>query len=133
LHQDPYLKTEKLKRKPIPIPIRETTRKRGPFNKAEKLEPELETNSQPVHSNHIHNVLRCRLSHDPTFGMYQDKTDGSFKIGRSSFKYNDKHVSVDGKKYKGTQGLWELLTKSKPDKNAVTFQDKQTYKQILLV
>ena len=39
---------------------------------------------------------------------------------------------VDGRKYKATQGLWELLTKSKPDKNVVTFQDKQTYKQILL-
>jgi hypothetical protein len=30
LHQDPYLKTEKLKREPIPIPIIETTRKREP-------------------------------------------------------------------------------------------------------
>jgi len=39
-------------------------------------------------------------------------------------------VFVDGKKYKATQGLWELLTKSKPDKNVVTFQDR--HKQILL-
>jgi len=64
--------------------------------------------------------------------VYQDDADGSFKIGRSSFKYNDKHVFVDGRKYKVTQGLWELLTKSKPDKNAVTIQDRQAYKQILL-
>ena len=95
-----------------------------PFIKAEKSE--LETNSQPLHSTYIHNVLRRRLSYDPTFGVYQNDTDGSFKIGSSSFKYNDKHVFVDGKKYKATQGLWELLTTSKPDKNAVTFQDKQT-------
>jgi hypothetical protein len=128
LHQDPYLKHEKLKREPIPIPIIETTRKRGPF----KLEHELETNSQPVHSNYIHNVLRRRLSHDPTFGVYQNETDGSFKIGRSSFKCNHKHVFVDGKTYKATQCLWELLTKSKPDKNALAFQDKQTYKQTIL-
>jgi len=121
LHQDPYLKTEKLKREPIPIPIIETTRKSGPFNKAEKLEPELETNFQPVHSKYIHNVLRHRLSHDPTIGVYKDNSDGSFKIGRSSFKYNDKHVFVVAKNYKATQGPWELLTKSKPDKNAVTF------------
>jgi hypothetical protein len=47
LHQDPYLKTEKLKREPIPIPIIETTRKSEPFMKEEKLESELETNSQP--------------------------------------------------------------------------------------
>jgi len=63
--------------------------------------------------------------------VYQDDTDGSFKRGRSSFKYNDKHVFVDGRKYKATEGLWELLTKAKPDKNAVTIQDKQAYKQIL--
>jgi hypothetical protein len=62
--------------------------------------------------------------------VYQDETDGSFKIRSSSFKYTDKHVFVDGRKYKATQGLWEL--QSKPDKNAVTFQDKQAYKQILL-
>jgi len=85
-----------------------------------------------VHSNYIHNVLRSRLSHDPAFGVYQDEGNGSFKIGRSSFKYNDKHVFVDSKKYKATQGLWELLTKSKPDKNAVNFPDNETYKQILL-
>jgi len=35
LHQDPYLKTEKLKMEPITIPIIETTRKSGPFIKAE--------------------------------------------------------------------------------------------------
>jgi len=85
-----------------------------------------------MHSEYIQNVLRRKVSHDPTFGVYQDDTDGSFKIGRSSFKYYYKHVFVDGRKCKATQGQWELLTKSKPDKNAVTIQDKQAYKQILL-
>ena len=61
--------------------------------------------------------------------MDQDDTDGSFKIGRSSFKYNNKNVFVDGRKYKATQGLCELLIKSRPDKNVVTFQDKQAYKK----
>jgi len=112
------LKTEKLKRDPIPIPIIETTRKSGPF----KLESELETNSQPVHSKYIHNVLRRTMSHDPTLGVYQNETDGSFKIGSSSFKCTDKHVFVDGRKYKATQGLWELLTKSKPDKTRLLFK-----------
>ena len=39
---------------------------------------------------------------------------------------------VGGKKYKATQGLWELVTHSRPDKHLVTHQDIQTYKQILL-
>jgi len=78
------------------------------------------------------NVLKSKGSHDQTFGVYQDDKNSSFKRGRSSFKNNNKHVFEDGKKYTSTQILWELLAKSKPDKNVVTFQDRQAYKQILL-
>jgi len=39
---------------------------------------------------------------------------------------------VDGKKYKATKGLWELLPKSQPDKNLVTLRYRQAYKQILI-
>jgi hypothetical protein len=48
--------------------------------------------------------------------VYEDDTDVSFKIGRTSFKYNDKNLFVDGKKNQATPGLWELLSRSKPDK-----------------
>ena len=143
MHQDLYLKTEKQKREPIRIPIIETgstkhsiktkrTRKRiiglVPLF---KTETESETDASPSHSKYIHNVLTRKVSHDPTFGIYQGYTDGSFKIGRSSLKYNNKHVFVDGKRFKATQGLWELLTQSRPDKNVVTHQDRQAYKLIL--
>jgi hypothetical protein len=66
--------------------------------------------------------------YDPTVALYQDDNDGSFKSGCSRFKYKNKNVFVDGRKYKATQGLWELLTISWPDKNMVTFQDKEAYK-----
>jgi len=39
---------------------------------------------------------------------------------------------VDGKNYKATPGLWELLTKPKLYRRLVSVQDKQAYKQILL-
>ena len=97
-----------------------------------KMESKPETDVSPMHSEYIQNVLRRKMSQDHTYGVYQDYAYGSFKIGRSSFKYKDKHVFVDGRKYKATQGLWELLTKSKPDKYADTIQDRQAYKQILL-
>jgi hypothetical protein len=119
LHQDPYLKTEKQKRQPIPIPITETQ------VTDRKSVPEWKIDSLPVHSKYIHNVLRRKLSHDPTFGVYRNYTDGSFKIGRSRFEYN-KHVFVDGTMYKEREGFWELLSKSKPEKNLVTLQDRQT-------
>jgi hypothetical protein len=67
----------------------------------------------------------------PLFGVYQDDTDGSFKIGRSNFKYTDKCVFVYSIKFKATHGLWEMLTKSRPNQNIITLQDGQAYKQIL--
>ena len=120
----PVLEDRKKKREPIPIPIVEpastkpsfiTKPKRKciigsvPLFKTERLESQSEIDSLT----YIQNVLKRKTSHNPTFGAYQD--DGSFKIGRSSFKYNEKHVFVGGEKYNATQGLWELLTQSRPD------------------
>jgi len=51
---------------------------------------------------------------------------------KSGVRAFDKYVFADGGKYNATQGLWELLTKYKPNKNVVPFQDGQAYKQILL-
>jgi len=99
--KDPYLKTEKQKREPIPIPVIETGSTEPSFKTKPKrkriigsvplfkTQSESETDVSPVHSEYIQNVLRRKVSHDPTFGVYQDDADGSCKIGRSSFKYND--------------------------------------------
>ena len=80
-----------------------------------KTEYVSETDTSPTHSKYIHNVLNRKVLHDPTFVVYQDDTNGSCKIVRSSFKYSIKHVFVIGKRYKATQGLWELLTQSRLD------------------
>ena len=61
------------------------------------LDSESESEFLPVNSKYMDDVLRRKGPHDPTFGVYQDGKDSSFKIGRSSFKYNNKHVFVDGK------------------------------------
>ena len=94
LHQDPFLKSEKQKREPIPIPIVETKVTRPGFKakpkgdritgslswfKTETLDSESETYSLPIHSGYINNILKRNVSHDRTFGVYQDETDGSFK------------------------------------------------------
>jgi hypothetical protein len=72
LQQDPYLKTERLSRELIAVPIIEITRKTGHFIKAEKPESKIETS---LHSKYIQNVLKRKLTHDPKFGVYQDDTD----------------------------------------------------------
>ena len=121
MHEDPYLKTEKQKRKPIPVPIIETGSTKPSFKTKPKrkriiasvplfkTESESETDISRTHSRYIHNVLTRKVSLDSTFGVYQNDNYGSFNISRSGFKYNNKHVFVDGKRYKATQGLWELL------------------------
>jgi hypothetical protein len=98
LQQDPSLRTERLNREPIAVPIVETTRKTSPFIKAEKPESEMQTGFQPVHSKYIQNVLKRKLMHDPTIGLYQDDTNSCFKIGRLSFTYTDNSAFVDGRK-----------------------------------
>jgi len=109
------LKTEKQEREPISIPIIETSSAEPSFKTKPKRKriigslPLFKLGSKPqtdlsrMHSECIQNVLRRKVSHDPTFGVYEVDTDGSFKIGRSSFKYNDKHLFVDGRNYKAIQ------------------------------
>ena len=108
LHQDPYLKTDKRKLEHIPIPIIETgdTKQKRIIGSVQlfKTESESETDTLPSHSKYILDVLTRKVTHEPKFGVYQDD---KIKILGSSFKYNNKHVFVDGKKYKAKQGLWE--------------------------
>ena len=85
LHQEPYLKTEKRKQEPIPIPIRETgdTKRKRIIDLVPlyKTESESETDTLPPHSKYIQDVLTRKGTRDPKFGVYQYVTDGSFKIG----------------------------------------------------
>jgi hypothetical protein len=85
--------TEKQKRESIPNPIIGTGRTKPSFKTKTnrkhiigsvplfKTDNESETNSSPTHSKYIHNLLTRKVSHDPTFGVYQEDANGSFKKG----------------------------------------------------
>ena len=79
------MKTEKRKQEPILIPIRETrdTKPKRIIGSVPlfKTESESETDILPPHSKYIQDVLIRKVTHDPKFGVYEDDTDGSFKIG----------------------------------------------------
>ena len=83
------MKNEKRKRELIPIPTIEPgdTKRKHIIGSVPlfKTESESETDTLPPHSKNIKDVLTRKVSHDPTFGIYQDDTDGSFNKGRSSF------------------------------------------------
>ena len=68
--------------------------------------------------------LKKYSSHDPNVdtskaGIYSDK--GSFKIGSKPIKIEDNDIIINDIRFKGTPGLWSLLTsKNIPDKFKAT-------------
>jgi len=59
---------------------------------------------------------------DKTFGLY-DK-DGKFYIGNTPVEIVGDNIIVQGKEYKGSTGLWELLIMKKPDTSLFTEKTK---------
>ena len=66
---------------------------------------------------------------DKTFGLY-DK-GGKFYIGDSPITISGDNITIKGKEYLGTPGLWELLVMREPDDAIYTAEDKSNYAEIL--
>ncbi|KYM95044.1 hypothetical protein ALC62_14315 [Cyphomyrmex costatus] len=68
---------------------------------------------------------------DHVYGVYFD--ENSTMLGDKKFDVDtDDTIIIDGNRYKGTPGLYELIFKRLPDDDIYTENDKQTYKSILL-
>jgi hypothetical protein len=67
---------------------------------------------------------------DKQYGLRKD--DGNFMIGDSNVSVdNDRDWYIKGQHFKGTSGLWELLTRKRINKEKVTTSDLKTCKNIL--
>ncbi len=86
----------------------------------------------PVASAYLQNYFSNNVAADKTFGIHMDNNDGEFYIGKDIVKITDDNISVCGKAYRGTPGLWELLTLSKPNKQKITNADLACYEDIIL-
>ncbi|KYM95150.1 hypothetical protein ALC62_14211 [Cyphomyrmex costatus] len=68
---------------------------------------------------------------DLVYGVYFD--ENGTMMGDKKFDVDtDDTIIIDGNRYKGTPGLYELIFKRLPDDDIYTENDKQTYKSILL-
>ena len=67
---------------------------------------------------------------DKTYGLYFES--GQPKIGSAKVDIKDNDLIIDGNKYEGTPGLWELLVSKNPDPDKFTEQDLDNYKVILV-
>ena len=65
-----------------------------------------------------------------TFGMYFK--DGDFRIGDKKVDIKDNDIKIDGKPYKGTDGLWELIMKDDPELGKYTEEDFVNYGELLI-
>jgi len=58
--------------------------------------------------------------------------DGSFRIGNAEVVIDqDSNIFIKGKSYRGSRGLFQLLTRKKVDQSFITRRDLQSYKEIL--
>ena len=72
-----------------------------------------------------------RRNLDRDFGIRTD-ADGQLRIGQSIVDIGqDSDVFVQGKSYRGTRGLFELLNRKKVDTSFVTDRDLELYKETL--
>ena len=57
---------------------------------------------------------------------------GKHFYGNKEVKMKENNLAVDGKKYKGTPGLWELIVSRQPDVKIYTDDDYADYFDIML-
>jgi len=64
---------------------------------------------------------------------YGNRKDGdTFKMGDSTVLVDtDSDITIKGKEFRGTTGLWELLTRKTLDRRKITTDDLKKYKKIL--
>ena len=77
-------------------------------------------------SNNISNKNRM----DKTFGV--QLKEGEFFIGKDQIMINNDDIIIGDKLYRGTTGLWELITKNEPDATIYNDEDYKNYREILI-
>lgn len=71
-----------------------------------------------------------RKNTDTIFGIHSKK-DGNFYIGTEPITIEGDNITVKGKNYTGTPGLWELITMARPNDSIYDQDDLDNYYEIL--
>ncbi|KYN13277.1 hypothetical protein ALC57_14540 [Trachymyrmex cornetzi] len=93
----------------------------------------LQSQLGPLGQVYVNTLLigNARNEIDLVYGVYFD--ENGTMLGNKKFDVNtDDTIIIDGERYKGTPGLYELIFKKIPNDAIYTENDKQTYKHILL-
>jgi hypothetical protein len=68
--------------------------------------------------------------YDHAYGIKPIEGSSYFRLGRKDVKINGNDLFIDGEQYKGTEGLWKLLTLKNPGN--VSDNDMSTYEKMML-
>ena len=115
------------------LPIKESLEKLPaitfPAFPAIEMTEEEKTNLGPIATNALKKFLR-RDDADKIYGL-RDK-NGKFYIGNKLAVIDNNDLIVGKYEYKGTPGLWELITSKNPDKSKYGEEDLEIYAKLLI-
>ncbi|KAK5644550.1 hypothetical protein RI129_005850 [Pyrocoelia pectoralis] len=69
---------------------------------------------------------------DTTYGIHYNIDTDKWTMGNTPIDVQGEDLLVKGVRYKGTEGLYELIIMNAPDRSLITEQDEENYKQILI-
>ena len=76
------------------------------------------------------NFISNKNQMDKSFGV--KLKEGKFFIGREQIMINNDDIIIGDKLFRGTTGLWELITKLEPDATLYNDEDYKNYREILI-
>jgi len=93
---------------------------------AELDTPQIELDETSLAGEYLEKYSQSKGKADRTNGIRREKGK-YFMVGKRVIIHNDSNLFVDVKRYKGTQGLWELIVKKEPEIDKITQEDKDNY------
>ena len=84
----------------------------------------------PIARKYLNKYIDPEEDVDRTFGIYSE--GGSEKIGNKEVTFNDNDLIIEGVKYQGTRGLWELIVSNEPNDDLYDQDDINIYSAILV-
>ena len=115
------------------LPIKESLEKipaiTFPAFPAIEMTEEEKSSIEPIAEEALSKFLR-RDEADKTYGLRDEK--GKFYIGNKLTIIDNNDLIVGKYEYKGTPGLWELITSKNPDETKYNLEDLENYAKLLI-
>ncbi|KAK5648770.1 hypothetical protein RI129_003662 [Pyrocoelia pectoralis] len=87
----------------------------------------------PLPRIYVERMIRdTRNAIDTTYGIHYDIDTDKWTMGNTPVDIQGDDLIINGVRYKGTEGLYELIIMNEPDPHLITEQDEANYRQIVI-